>query len=185
MLLQRNTPREMRGRVFSAFYVMRDVIFLIGMAGAGLADIVDIRLLIAFASLLLFVSAAFTLVAPGLGVADAGAAARGPARGGRDGAPVHGRHAVAAGHAGRLRPAGRPAADLRAAVRRPARRVPAESATVREVPAGTRVVEHGDTASSAYFILDGSATAGIPDETAAIAACRRWARATSSARSRR
>ena len=43
VLLQRNTPREMRGRVFSAFYVMRDVIFLIGMAGAGLADIVDIR----------------------------------------------------------------------------------------------------------------------------------------------
>ena len=35
VLLQRNTPREMRGRVFSAFYVMRDVIFLIGMAGAG------------------------------------------------------------------------------------------------------------------------------------------------------
>src|SRR5262249_55541584 len=45
VLLQRNTPREMRGRVFSAFYVMRDVIFLIGMAGAGLADVVDIRLL--------------------------------------------------------------------------------------------------------------------------------------------
>ena len=38
VLLQRNTPREMRGRVFSAFYVMRDVIFLIGMAAAGLAD---------------------------------------------------------------------------------------------------------------------------------------------------
>ena len=36
MLLQRNTPREMRGRVFSAFYVMRDIIFLFGMAGAGL-----------------------------------------------------------------------------------------------------------------------------------------------------
>ena len=35
VLLQRNTPREMRGRVFSAFYVMRDVIFLFGMAGGG------------------------------------------------------------------------------------------------------------------------------------------------------
>ena len=34
-LLQRNTPRELRGRVFSAPYVMRDVIFLAGMAGAG------------------------------------------------------------------------------------------------------------------------------------------------------
>ena len=76
VLLQRNTPREMRGRVFSAFYVMRDVIFLIGMAGAGLADFVDIRLLIIFASALLFVSAAFTLVAPGLGFSTWGAAAR-------------------------------------------------------------------------------------------------------------
>ena len=35
-------------------------------------------------------------------------------------------------------------------------------ATVREVPAGTRIVEHGDTASSAYFILDGATTAGVP-----------------------
>ena len=31
-------------------------------------------------------------------------------------------------------------------------------------PAGTRIVEHGDAASSAYFVLDGSATAGIPEE---------------------
>ena len=46
VLLQRNTPREMRGRVFSAFYVSRDVIFLFGMAGAGLADIINVRLLI-------------------------------------------------------------------------------------------------------------------------------------------
>jgi CRP-like cAMP-binding protein len=35
-------------------------------------------------------------------------------------------------------------------------------ATIREVPSGTQIVEHGDIASSAYFILDGSATAGIP-----------------------
>ena len=33
---------------------------------------------------------------------------------------------------------------------------------MREVPAGTRIVEHGDTACSAYFILEGKATAGIP-----------------------
>src|SRR5258705_10202814 len=74
VLLQRNTPREMRGRVFSSFYVMRDVVFLFGMAGAGLADVVDIRLLIVAASSLLFVSAAFTLVAPGLAVSTWGAA---------------------------------------------------------------------------------------------------------------
>ena len=37
-------------------------------------------------------------------------------------------------------------------------------ARVREVPAGTRIVEHGDTASDAYFLIDGTATAGIPTE---------------------
>ena len=37
-------------------------------------------------------------------------------------------------------------------------------ARIRDVPAGTRVVEHGDVASAAYFILEGQATAGIPEE---------------------
>jgi CRP-like cAMP-binding protein len=39
-----------------------------------------------------------------------------------------------------------------------------KDAVVREVPAGTRIVEHGDTATAAYFILGGGATAGIPEE---------------------
>ena len=161
VLLQRNTPREMRGRVFSAFYVMRDVIFLIGMAGAGLADVIDIRLLIVFASVLLFASAAFTLVAPGLGVRTWGAAsARLRGAGAAPGlalSPV--RAATLAdfdrlvGHLGvfaRLSP------EQRASF--------VTAATVRDVPAGTRIVEHGDVASSAWFILDGATTAGIPDD---------------------
>ena len=37
-------------------------------------------------------------------------------------------------------------------------------ATIREVPAGTRIVEHGDAATAAWFILEGSTTAGIPVE---------------------
>jgi CRP-like cAMP-binding protein/sugar phosphate permease len=161
VLLQRNTPREMRGRVFSAFYVMRDVIFLFGMAGAGIADLVDIRLLIVIASSLLLVSAAFTLVAPGIGVATwraasarLRAAATAPALAG---VPVRAatmadfdRLAVRLGTFGLLTPEQR-AEFLRDAV-------------VSDVPAGTRIVEHGETASTAHFILDGSATAGIPDE---------------------
>ena len=161
VLLQRHTPREMRGRVFSAFYVMRDVIFLIGMAGAGLADIVDIRLLIIVASSLLFVSAAFTLVAPGLGITTwRAASARLTAA--MDGAPAltavpvraatladFDRLAVRLGTFARLSPEQRSAfvAD----------------ATVREVPAGTMIVAHGDVASSAYFVLEGAAAAGIPE----------------------
>jgi CRP-like cAMP-binding protein len=161
VLLQRNTPRDMRGRVFSAFYVMRDVIFLLGMAGAGLADIVDIRLLIVIASSLLIMSALFTLVAPGIGVSTwRAASARLRAAAGAPGLagfPARAatladfdRLAVRLGTFGLLSP------DQRAEFLR--------SAVVSEVPSGTRVVEHGETASSAYFILDGRTTAGIPEE---------------------
>lgn len=159
-LLQRNTPREMRGRVFSAFYVMRDVIFLTGMAGAGLADIVDIRLMIVVASALLIVSGLFTLVAPGLSVATWRAAtARLQAAGAAPSlATIALRPATMADFdrlAVRVGPLGRLSPEQRSAFIR--------SATVREVPSGTQIVVHGDVASSAYFIVDGSATAGIPD----------------------
>jgi CRP-like cAMP-binding protein len=158
-LLQRNTPREMRGRVFSAFYVMRDVIFLFGMAGAGLADIIDIRVMIIFASVLLLLSGGFALVAPGLGIATwRAAAARLEAAGAAPGLgtfPL--RPATIADFdrlAARLGPLAQLSPDQRSAFVR--------SATVREIPNGTQIVEHGDLASSAYFILDGSAAAGIP-----------------------
>ena len=160
-LLQRNTPREMRGRVFSAFYVMRDVIFLFGMAGAGLADIVDIRLMIIVASSLLIVSGLFTLVAPGPRHRDL-ASGSGPARSAAGAARPWPRS-----RCGRRRSptsTGWPLAWGRwPALRRSSARRSSASATVRDVPAGTRIVEHGDLASSAYFILDGSTTAGIPD----------------------
>jgi MFS family permease len=161
VLLQRNTPREMRGRVFSALYVMRDVIFLLGMAAAGLADVFDIRMLIIIASSLLFVSAAFTFVAPGLGVSTWGAAAarlRGataapavaavPARAAT--LADFDRLAVRLGVFARLSP------DQRDAFVR--------EATILEIPAGTRIVQHGDAATAAWFILDGSTTAGVPIE---------------------
>ncbi len=162
VLLQRNTPREMRGRVFSAFYVMRDVIFLFGMAGAGLADIVDIRLLIIIASCLLFVSAGFTLVAPGLGITTWRAASRRLAAAvetAPDLTTLPVRAATLADFdrlASRLGTFARLSPEQRAAF--------VADATVRDVPTGTQIVQHGDTASSAYFVLDGSATAGIPEE---------------------
>ena len=161
VLLQRNTPREMRGRVFSSFAVMRDIVFLFGMAGAGLADVVDIRLLIVIASSLLFVSAAYCLVAPGLGFSTWGAAA----------ARLRSAEAAPALAVGPSRAA--TLADFeRLAVRLGvfARLAPEQrdafvrDATVREVPAGTRIVAHGDAATAAWFILDGSATAGVPVE---------------------
>ena len=161
VLLQRNTPREMRGRVFSSFYVMRDVVFLFGMAGAGLADVVDIRLLIVAASSLLFVSAAFTLVAPGLAVSTWGAASA-RLRGATAAPALAAATARAATPAdfdrlaGRLGVFTRLSPDQRSAFVR--------AATVLDIAEGTRIIEHGDAATSAYFILDGSTTAGIPVE---------------------
>ena len=161
VLLQRNTPRELRGRVFSAFYVMRDVIFLIGMAGAGLADIIDIRLLIVAASCLLLVAAGLTLVAPGIGVATWGAAAaRLRAAVAEPGVP--GAIARGATLADFDRLAGRTNAFAGLTAEQRASFI--EGATIHTVPAGTRVVEHGDAATSAYFVLDGTTTAGVPTE---------------------
>ena len=159
VLLQRHTPREMRGRVFSAFYVMRDVIFLAGMAGAGLADVIDIRIMIIFSALLLFAAAALVLVAPGLAIGTWRAASdRLRASEGAPGLAVSpGRAATVADFdrlAVRIGAFARLSAEQRAAF--------VSEATVREVPAGTRIIEHGELASSAYFILEGATTAGIP-----------------------
>ena len=133
------------------------------MAGAGLADIINVRVMIAFASILLFGAAAYALVAPGLGSRLAARRAR-PARGRCRRAPALAAAAVPAGDAGRLRPAGRASCRRSPGCRAPSARRSCATRAIREVPAGTRIVEHGDTASSAYFILDGSATAGIPED---------------------
>ena len=159
VLLQRNTPREMRGRVFSAFYVMRDVIFVLGMATAGLADVLGIRQLILFASGLLFMAAAVTVFAPGLD--------RSTWRAAED--RLRDSEVLPVGHkvrpatvldldrlVGRLAPFGRLTPEQRTSF--------LSHALVREAPAGTRLVEQGDPASSAYFILEGSTTAGVPVE---------------------
>ena len=66
LVVQRNTPREVRGRVNSVFFVSRDVLFLIGMAFAGLADYVDVRLMFLILSVLVLVGAALVMVLPGL-----------------------------------------------------------------------------------------------------------------------
>ena len=157
VILQRNTPRDMRGRVFSAFYVMRDVIFVAGMAAAGLADVVNIRLLILVAMSLLFVAALVTVFAPGLSRSTwrateerlRAAEALPEAAVARPATMLDFDRLV-----GRLTPFGRLTPQQRTSF--------VSNAVVREVLAGTRIVEHGDPASSAYFILDGSTTAGIP-----------------------
>jgi CRP-like cAMP-binding protein len=162
-LLQRNTPRELRGRVFSAFFVMRDVIFLVGMAGAGLADVVDVRVLIIAASSVLLVVAGAALVAPGVGRPAAewrralSALRAAPAT-----IPAG---AAAAARAATLADFDRLAVRLGTFTRlsEPQRSAFVRDAVVRDLPADARIITHGDLASSAYFILEGEAAAGFPE----------------------
>jgi MFS family permease len=162
-LLQRNTPRELRGRVFSALFVMRDVIFLAGMAGAGLADIIDVRVMIILASLILCVVGVVALFVPGIGRPAAewrrGLVALRAARAGDVAhAPIAARLATVGDFdvlVGRVATFARLDSAQRSAF--------LADATVRDVPAGARVIAQGDAATSAYFILEGEAAAGIPD----------------------
>jgi MFS family permease len=65
-MIQRNTTREVRGRIASAFFVSRDVIFLVGMLIAGLADVIDVRIVVIASSLILIGSALLAATLPGL-----------------------------------------------------------------------------------------------------------------------
>jgi MFS transporter, DHA3 family, macrolide efflux protein len=161
LVLQRNTPREFRGRVFSAFFVSRDVLFLLGMATAGLADVINIRVLIVIASSILIGSAVLAQLMPGLGR---------PAADWRRAIQLLRTAPVAAG-AAIVRPA------ILADFEKLLARLPTlavlddrrrgqflRGALVREAPAGTTVVRQGDAGDAAYFVIDGRLVAGTPAE---------------------
>ena len=161
LVIQRNTPREMRGRVNSAFFVTRDVMFMIGMALASLADVMDVRVLFLFSSLVLLGAGALVLVMPGLGQPAAewrramsllrGAAAA-PALSVDRGATLADFDLLAA-----QLPAlsGLSVKDRQALI---------AQARVSEAPSSTTIIRHGDTSDAAYFILAGRAVAGIATE---------------------
>jgi MFS family permease len=160
LILQRNSPREMRGRVFSTFGVLRDVVFLAGMFAAGLADYVDIRMLVIASGVILIVTGIWTQFMPGLGepaaewrqamqrlrTASAGVGLVSRPLGAED----FGRLTSVIPAFGRLAEAERRTVML--------------SARVRDVPAGTTVVTAGDRGDSAFAILAGRTVAGTPAE---------------------
>jgi MFS family permease len=158
LVVQRNTPREMRGRVNSAFFVSRDVLFLLGMAAAGLADFIDVRLLYLFSSILLLGGAALVLVLPGLrqnrsewrrALSLLKSAPTSSSLGiGRMALPAD--LDVLAG----LLPS---FATLSAKERDNF----VSNARVVEVSAGSTILRHGETGDAAYFILEGRAVAGF------------------------
>jgi MFS family permease len=161
VLLQRHTPRELRGRVFSAFAVVRDVTFLIGIALAGLADVIDVRILVVASSIVLILTGLWTGIVPGIGrpaaewrraLSALRTAETAPAL------PVAVRGATLADFdrlAGHLPALARLDAAQRGAL--------LAAASVRDVPAGATIVDVGDVGDAAYFILDGRAAAGTPE----------------------
>jgi len=159
LIIQRHSPREMRGRVNSAFFVSRDVLFLIGMAGAGLADVVDVRLMYLVSAVMILIGGVWVLFLPGLGQPAAewrrlmSLLVKAPAAPG-----------LGAGRAATL-------ADLDSlAVLLPTlagltaedRKALAAQGRVIEAPAGVRVVQQGQAGDAAYFVLAGRLAAGLP-----------------------
>jgi MFS family permease len=159
-ILQRNTPRVSRGRVFSAFFVSRDAVNLVGMAGAGLADIFDVRLLIVLSSVVLIAAGFLHQVLPGIGR---------PAEEWHRSLKLL-RTAPAAPKIG----AGRQATMLdldklidvlpelgALAINR--RTSFLTDSRVARAASGEAIIKVGDPAGSAFFVISGNAVAGVPE----------------------
>jgi MFS family permease len=161
LLLQRHIPRDMRGRVFSAMFVSRDVLFLIGMAGAGLADIFPVRDLIIIASVVLVVAGVWTQLMPGLGR---------PATEWRRTLQLL-RTAPSAPTVGAGRPANMLDLDRLIDVLPELKGLAMErrneflsGATVATAQPGVVIVRAGDASDAAFFVMGGRVVAGIPAE---------------------
>jgi CRP-like cAMP-binding protein/sugar phosphate permease len=158
LVLQRNTPREMRGRVTSAFFVSRDVFFLIGMACAGLADLINVRVMYLISSLLVLCSGIWALFLPGL---------RQAAEEWKRALKLL-RTAPTAPGLGAGRPATLADLDLLvgllpslSGLSQKDRQSLVSHSQVVEAPAGTTIIKHGEKGDAAYFVLSGKAVAGI------------------------
>lgn len=153
LIIERNTPRHMRGRAFSAFFVVRDSMFLLGMLLAGLGDLFDLRLLYGLSGVVLIGAAVVAQFMPGLGrtlddwlrrrLPVAAVAAPSPPR------------PLSAAEVERWLAAVPVLStfgdDMRA-------RLVAESLLL-DAPLGTTLIAQDEASDAAYFVLDGTVTA--------------------------
>jgi DHA3 family macrolide efflux protein-like MFS transporter len=156
LINQRNTPRDMRGRVFSTGYVIRDVVYLIGMGLAGLADIWDVQIMFALSSGLLILIALAGSRLPGIGQPAAEWARTITLLRTAPKAPLGALRAVTPADIealGRYIPAlaGMPQRDRDRLM---------SSGRVVTANAGTAITRAGDTGDSAYFIMSGRVAVG-------------------------
>jgi len=161
LVIQRHSPREMRGRVSSAFFVTRDIFFLIGMGAAALADVIDVRILYLLASIIILFSGFLAQLLPGLRQGAAQwrkalsmlrAAPSAPGLGaGRILIPAD--QDMLAGFMPQL-------VDL--TTKEWDRLL--QGAQVVSAEANTAVIRQGETSEEVYFILSGQAIAGLYDD---------------------
>jgi MFS family permease len=161
LLIQRYTPRKVRGRVFSAFFVMRDAMFLVGMAFAGLADFFNIRALYLGGGLVTLATGVLTLAMPGLGksVSEWGKA-MGLLRSAPDAPGLGIGRAMLLSDFNRLSTLVPQLAQLGHEQQVHLR----TQMSVIETSEGTAIVRRGETSDAAYFILEGEAVAGVDKE---------------------
>jgi CRP-like cAMP-binding protein len=159
VVIQRNTPREMRGRVYSAFFVSRDVLFLVGMAAAGLADIIDVRVMYLISGVIILGAGIWVLFLPGLR---------------QDAAQW--RRAISLLRSAPSAPGlgiGRPVtpADFDAlvgvlptlsALNAKERETLIHQGSIFDAPSGTAIIRYKEQGDAAYFILSGRTMAGFP-----------------------
>ena len=157
LVIQRAAPRAMRGRVYSAYFVVRDVMYVAGMILAGLADIVNVRSLFMISAFLLVLAGAVVFGFPALGETFSEWKRILTLLRGFEAAPRLG--------AGRT--ATRAEIDLFISHLREMEGMTsherdqlAAQTLVATVPGGKIVVYRGEISNMAYFILKGSATAG-------------------------
>jgi MFS family permease len=156
-LIQRNTNREMRGRVFGATMTLSTVVMLIGMGVAGLADYIGVREMMLTSVILTTLGGVFALFAPGIGqpaaewlraVSLLRNVASAPA-------PEAGRPATLADFdrlLGHLPTLSLLDPTTREKLLKDARYLVAEEGCV--------IVRHGEISDAAYFIVEGKAIAG-------------------------
>jgi MFS family permease len=161
LLVQRNTVAEMRGRVASAFFVATNAFFLVGMAAAGLADIMDVRILYLLGGILIIGCTFMGLVLPGIGQ---------PAAEWRKALQLL-RAAPASASLGVSRSVLPSDVDLLVGLvpslgglNRPERERIITQGSVLEVEPGKKLMQTGEAGDNAYFVLQGKTVAGISAE---------------------
>ncbi|HEX9018749.1 MAG TPA: MFS transporter [Anaerolineaceae bacterium] len=160
LLVQRNTVSEIRGRVSSAFFVTSNMFFLVGMAAAGMADVIDVRWLYLAGGILTIGCGAWALVLPGIGQ---------PAAAWRRALALL-RSAPASAGLGIGRTVIPGDVDLLVGLlpslgglpRRDREQLISQGRVV-DVQPGTRLTTTGESGDCAYFVLSGKVVAGIAD----------------------